>query len=134
MPKASFGSVEFEFELTRVNPDDPVVLGSDERACDGTMISLVYEEPVQDRIEKVIFDWEPWATVAALKAMAASFSTFTINFTGSGPTAQARFQHPNGLTGVKHSYYSEKQSAYPGVVNKRQDRWYGEMNLIIEAP
>jgi hypothetical protein len=129
----TIGSVTFTYPLIRVNPDDPVILGSDVRTKDGNMVSLEYESPVQDMVEKLIFDWEPWSNVASLKAMCKSGGSYSANL-GDG-SVTVRFARANGVTNVKHSYLNnDKRALHPQVHSKRQDRWTGELNLIIEAP
>lgn len=131
---ATVGSVNLRYPLARQNPNEPVVLGSDTMVCDGSTVTLEYENPVQDMRVKYIFNWESLATVLALQALWKAGGSYSVSPEGTGgPTFNARFARQKGVDGVKNVAFGER-AIHSAISGNHNDAYTGEINLIIEAP
>jgi hypothetical protein len=129
------GSVTLDYPVFRQNPDRPTVLGSDTVTKDGSIVSLVYVNPTQDRREVWTFEFETKETVEELQALWLAGGTYTADPEGSGSTVSIRFSraNPDGVANVKGWAFGEK-TVHSAMTGYDTGRYNGELNVIVEAP
>jgi hypothetical protein len=136
MSNVYIGSVIFRDPLMWLNKNDPVIMGVDIRARDGSLIKIRTDASQADQPAKLKYDRVTFAQLETLKYYWRMGGTYSADFEGEGEVYTIRFAAKDGVTwknmpfgdNAVHSRLQDSQGN-----SYRTDRYTGELNVIIET-
>lgn len=113
-----------------INKGELVSLGSDTLTRSGNVVMLRGSADVDAPILcKAKFEWEPFATVTMLRAMARTGETYTANIEDNGTTHQIEFAK-DAVTSVKSTAYGD-DIVHSHLTGHHTDLYDGELSFYI---